>query len=282
MWGVRFTNFYKLSVSFKYKLSIGEKIVAASDGETCSNLGNGISKIDGRDKATAKIFQSPSEEWNLYIWNVCFEGMSCGGANNCYAECDKQPGKENQLCGLMDDYKPTPGSNLPSVMSGKEAAPPAEVKTPERGPVSTWIRDDKSIKLLLQKTPEGVYATREGLANSNFFKKISENTYRMESGSEFYIIKFDGEKKFNYWNSGVLENSFTLVEVEVEEPDNPVPVTVQPGIWISERDTIGIKIAEGGIELKSINPEKDKNKFFKQVGPNRYNCVHPNQPPPTP
>ncbi len=236
MWGVRFTNFYKLSVSFKYKLTIGEKIVAASDGETCSNLGNGISKIDGRDKATAKIFQSPSNEWNLYIWDVCFSGMKCGGTNNCYAECDKQSGKENQLCGLMDDYKPTPGSNLPSVLSGKEDAPPAEVKTEKKGPASIWIRDDKGMKLVLQKSAIGLYATREGYTTTSFFKKIDDKTYRLEAGNEFFIIKFDGEKQFGYWNTGVLENVFTLDE----NPDNLSDLTV-PLSTDEEPDSNAIK-----------------------------------------
>jgi len=275
LWGVRFTSSYKLPVSFKYRLSVGEKNTSTEKGDSVRKLQNGISFIVGGDKLTAKLYHNPSEEWTVYIWDVCFDGMKCGGTNQCYAECDKIAEKENQLCGLSGEYSPAPGSNNPYPIAGKQAAPAgatkeeSETKAISKGPSTTWVRDDSVMKMIIQLTVDGLSATREGSTGSNLFKKIDEGSYRLESGKDFYIIKFDGEKKFSYWNTGVLENMFTLEETEKQIIKGAT--TIRSGIWASGSDSINIELKDEGLNYKIIFNNVDTGtQFYKKISPAEY------------
>ena len=100
LWGIRLRNDYSKPVTFRYRLSIGEKNESMEGGDAVWKLKPGEIWTDGDDKFTAKLYQSSSAEFNCFIWNVCFGDAKCSGAAGCYAQCDDSKGQENQPCGL--------------------------------------------------------------------------------------------------------------------------------------------------------------------------------------
>jgi hypothetical protein len=105
LWGIRLKNNYATPVTFRYRLSVGEKNTSQEGGDVVWKLKPGEVWTDGRDKFTAKLYQSPSTETNCYIWSVSF-----GDVSNCYAGCDVVKGKENQQCPVANK-KPATATN---------------------------------------------------------------------------------------------------------------------------------------------------------------------------
>jgi hypothetical protein len=270
-WGIRFFNDkYSLPVSFKYKLSIGEKVTSKEGWLAVGNLKKGDSYSDAHDKFTAWTYASSSEEWYVYIWDVCFHEMRCGGADECFAECDKTAGKENQLCGLSEEYKPTPGSNQPSLLEGTAAAPDEE-EPEDKGPADKWEADDKAGELQVIKKEDGLLVKLDGEKEYRFFKKIGDKTYRHESGKEFDIIKFSTDDKFSYWHNGVLENHYTLVTEDDGESK------VRSGIWTKglSYSKVKITVTKDGLTYHSINDPDDGSPFFKRISATEYRRYDP-------
>jgi hypothetical protein len=263
-WGIKLTNDkYKLPVSFKFKLSIGEKITSKEGWLATGKLEEGESHSDAHDKFTAWTYSSSSEEWFVYIWDVCFDGMRCGGGDECFAECDKTGGKENQLCGLSEDYKPTPGSNQPSLLSGKASAPNEE-EPEDKGPADKWEADDKTGELQVIKKEDGLLVKLEGEKEYRFFKKIGDKTYRHETGKEFDIIKFSTDDKFSYWHNGELQNHYTLVTEDDGESK------VRSGIWEGNSSKVKITVTEKGLTYHAISNLEDGSPFYKKISATEY------------
>ena len=267
-WGIKFFNDkYQTPVSFKYKLSIGEKITSKDAWLAVWKLGNGKSHSDAHDKSTAWTYQSSSEEWFVYLWDVCFDGMQCGGADECFAECDKVEGKENQLCGLSDQYKPTPGSNQLSLLSGNASAPVVDHNAEAaKGTASKWLTDNKEDELQIVKTEDGLLVKRKGEKDFKLYKKIGDKTYRLEEGKEFFIIKYSSDNKFGYWNTGVLENYYSLVAEEEVGAGK-----VRSGIWTGGTGgNVKITVQENGLIYHSINSVDDGSPFYKKISATEY------------
>ena len=264
-WGIRFFNAkYNLPVSFKYKLSIGEKVSSKEEWKSVS-IGKGDNYSDAHDKFTAWIYPSSSETWYVYIWDVCFDGMRCGGEDECFAECDKTAGKENQLCGLSEEYKPTPGANQPSLLEGTAVAPEEEPDE-DKGPADKWEADDKTGELQVIKKEDGLLVKLGGEKEYRFFKKIGDKTYRHEAGKDFDIIKFSTDDKFSYWHNGELQNHYTLVTEDDGESK------VRSGIWTKGLSNAKVKITvtKEGLTYHSINSVDDGSPFFKRVSSTEY------------
>ena len=268
MWGIRFFNDkYNLPVSFKYKLSIGEKVTSKEGWLTVGDLKKGDSYSDAHDKFTAWTYASSSEEWYVYIWDVCFHDMRCGGADECFAECDKTAGKENQLCGLSEEYKPTPGSNQPSLLQGTAVAPEEEQEPEDKGPADKWETDDKTGELQVIKKEDGLLVKLEGEKEYRFFKKIGDKTYRHEEGKEFDIIKFSTDDKFSYWHNGVLQNHYTLVTEDDGESK------VRSGLWSKSLSNamVRITVTKDGLTYHYINNSSDDGTpFYKKKSATEY------------
>lgn len=108
-WGVRIQNNYSKAVKFSYLLSVGDEKENATKNQyqPTNMIKPGAMWIEGGDVFTAIMFKSNSKEWVVKIGEVCFEGMNCGGSNDCYADCDITEKKINQPCGLESNAKPT-------------------------------------------------------------------------------------------------------------------------------------------------------------------------------
>lgn len=98
VYAFKWINHYPKAVKFDCKFKVGDQIITRSTGMIA---GNGGKWSDGMN-----LFKS-SEVLTYYIENVCFEGMKCGGENNCYAKCssESEPNKPVIPCGLNSEQE---------------------------------------------------------------------------------------------------------------------------------------------------------------------------------
>lgn len=281
LWGIKFKNNYDVPVTFKYKLSIGEKITSKYGGNEAPLKRKGDqndTRIDGNDKFTAKLYHNSSEEWYLYVWDVCFDGMRCGGADECFADCDKDKDypKPNQPCGLSS----SPSLNAPEInnepkeMSGKQAAGPKKEgdETPDIGETSNWVRDDKKVEVNMGKTEKGIYWKRKNNKKYTFFEKLPSGAYRYEVGKDTYIIQFVSATKIQFSENGTVTNHYNLVTDEEDDGDSKV----RSGIWTNGGDKFKITVKEDGLTYDRINDEcTNCSKFFKKISATEYRRYDP-------
>ncbi len=281
LWGIKFKNNYDVPVTFKYKLSIGEKITSKYGGNEAPLKRKGDqndTRIDGNDKFTAKLYHNSSEEWYLYIWDVCFDGMRCGGADECFADCDKDKDypKPNQPCGLSS----SPSLNAPEInnepkeMSGKQSAGPKKEgdETPDIGETSNWIRDDKQVEVNMGKTEKGIYWKRKNDKKYTFFEKLPSGAYRYEVGKDTYIIQFVSATKIQFSENGTVTNHYNIVADEKDDGDSKV----RSGIWTNGGDKFKITVKEDGLTYDRINDEcTNCSKFFKKISATEYRRYDP-------
>jgi hypothetical protein len=277
LWGVKFTNFYTTGVTFRYKLSIGEKITSKYGGDLAPLKKKGDKEgkdiwIDGNDKFRAKLYHNPSEEWYVYIWDVCFEGMRCGGSDECYADCDKdmENPKPNQPCGLSA----SPSLNAPEInnepkeMSGTEAGPEKEEDddAPNIGEKSNWERDDKKVDIMMGKTEKGIYWKRKNDKQYTFFEKLPSGAYRYEVGNDTYIIRFVSATKIEFSENGTVTNHYNLI---AEEDDGESKV--RSGIWMDGGSKVKIVVQKDGLTYDRVNTScMNCSQFFKRISATEY------------
>ncbi|MBK6827754.1 MAG: hypothetical protein IPG86_13205 [Chitinophagaceae bacterium] len=96
LWGIRVRNDYPVTVSLSLRLLINKE--KPNGTKKIYNLGPGQIWTDGENASTATAYNSYSTLWTLEIGNVCFDGMRCGGDDDCYADCDLVNRNVNQTC----------------------------------------------------------------------------------------------------------------------------------------------------------------------------------------
>lgn len=247
-WGVRIKNNYSTSVSFRYLLSVGGEKENATKNEykVSGKIKPGGIWTDGGDVFTANMFKSASDNWMVMIGEVCFEGMKCGGTNNCYADCDKVEKKINQPCGLESTSK-----NDPLLTDDFKD-----------GIYTSCSGTDDPVVLINMK--DYVELQRDG-KRYLFFKK-GKGLYNL---SESWTLEFSSEgKMFETFKDAtnlkkILERRCFTHSNSATNKDK-----IKNGMFISPggKDTVTIEKSAGGLFFS-----RGKNRFFlKQTGENQY------------
>jgi len=276
LWGVKFINNYNSAVSFRYKMNIGEKITSASGGDIATlgmkdDNGDGDTWTLEPDKLRARLFHTPSEEWFVYIWDVCFDKMRCGGSDQCYADCDRDPEnpKPNQLCGLSA----SPSLNAPETNnSPKEMRGTLGVQLPAFDETNNWEREDKQVEIIIGKTKEGIYWKRKNDKQFTFFEKLPSGEYRYETPPDSYTLKFESDTKVGFWKNGTLENYYTLIP---KTPADNGGSKVRSGVWIDMGAKATITVTADGLVFHRINSVNDGSPFFKRISEIEYRKYDP-------
>ena len=270
-WGVKITNHYRTPVTFKYKLIVGGK--PYPHYSVAFKLKPGQTHTEGTNHFNSISFENnPSADWSVAISEVCFDGNTCGGANECYAECDQIQGNENQPC---DNNKP---KKEPALMNGI-ASSPDDQKTNKgyAGTFTEWQQEGKNVKLTIGQDDNGIYWKKNVNEPPVLFKNIRQGTYRYEVGTDFFIIRFESDNRISFWNNGSLLGYFTKPEEKKKETANKEPdiksaeSSIEDEYWGNGTlySPMKIKIVSGGINLVWIDPYVPVINFYK-VGDNQY------------
>lgn len=265
-WGIKITNNYRKAVTFKYKLLVGGK--GSNYYSVAFNLKPGETHTEGTSHFNSISFENnPSTNWSVAITEVCFEGNTCGGKEECYADCDRIQGNENQPC---DNNKP---KKEPALMNGI-ASSPDDQKTSKgyTGAFTEWRQEGKDVKLTIGQNENGIYWKKNANEPPVLFKNIRQGTYRYEVGTDFFIIRFESDNRISFWNNGSLLGYFTKPEekknetVKKEEPKKPTvsenkvssagnePTTIEGVYWPSGTafSPLEVKIINGGVSIKAV------------------------------
>jgi hypothetical protein len=285
LWGIRITNNYRKTVTFRYRLVVGSE--SKSGDGVAWKLKPGATWTDGGDVFTGNMFQSPSANWKLTVSQVCFDGENCGGPNECYAECDRIQGNEYQPC----DGKYDPSKNQQSAdVTGTAQAPDGQkADKGYSGAFTEWRQEGKDVKLTIGQNENGIYWKKNANEPPVLFKNIRQGTYRYEVGTDFFIIRFESDNRISFWNNGSLLGYFTkpeekkneTVKKELSKPENnsnvaPDEITklvsgkwkrvdgwmISMGVWYN----VNIMNAVNGLEIEFYdnsggNPLRGKSIF---------------------
>lgn len=273
LWGVRIINNYDIPVSFRYLLTVGneKKSLATNYFAAAWKLKPGDTLTDGGNVFTANIYKDPSADWTLMIGDVCFDGMRCGAPDNCFADCDVQFRKPNQLCGLSASAPLNAPDNKiePSAAGGTQTGPAKEKEeTPNIGETSNWKRDDETVEVNMGKTEEGIYWKRKKDKQYSFFKKSSDGSYMFKAGTDTYSLKFASAAKVGFYKNNVLENYYTL---DGEEDDGSSKV--RSGLWSKSFSNamVRITVTKDGLTYHYINNSSDDGSpFYKRISATEY------------
>jgi hypothetical protein len=125
----RIFNHYSKPVKFDVWFKVGDKTISRSTEM--------IPKDGGKWSDAMNLFKS-SEPPSYYIDNVCFEGMKCGGKDDCYAKCDLEKEKINQPCGLENEESSQTNSEIKEEANAKEEIQTSKVikKTEDKSDAS--------------------------------------------------------------------------------------------------------------------------------------------------
>lgn len=217
LWGIRFRNDYETPVSFNYKLTIGEESRSKTGFQPTRVLRKGEVWTDGADLSTAKLFNSSSTEYFIYLDKVCFDGMQCGGVDECYADCDRVLGKPNQPCGIGSSSSDRPERVSTPVDEGK----PTSIN-------GKWEKEDKSHTFEIELVSDGLIL--KNIDGRRFgFKKVAPDAYRLGDGPKFIVLKILNDNRFSYWDTGNLIGYYNRV-VDGEVP----PKLTFDGDWVNE------------------------------------------------
>lgn len=162
LWGARIRNDYDTAVTFKFDLTIGNEKIRGGI-RAVNKLKPGETWTDGGDSTTANIFKTSSDDWSIGLGNLCFDGLRCGGDEDCQAACDIVEKKINQPCGQQ-------------VSTGAEIQP------------GVWIsmaRSKSEIQAKIELVKGGLVFTRSGISFE--FAKISELEYVWVRGSDYRL-----------------------------------------------------------------------------------------------
>ena len=294
LWGVRIKNNYTTTVSFRYLLSVGneKKNAAKSYYDAAFNLKPGDTITNGGNVFTAIMFKDAATDWRVMVGDVCFDGMRCGGADDCYAGCDMVMERPNQLCGLSSTASPNDPINKiePSAAEGTQAGPEKkEAETPGMGETTHWIRDDKKVEIEMSKTEKGIYWRRKGDKDYTYFFKVPGGNYRYETEKVFYLLQFASETRVNFLDNGAIVNYYTLVTTD----DEPKTAAEENGSkyflkgttvwkWPHSEDNLSFALMDGGLitvlEIGQPYPNIDKMKAtYKTVGSDTYQQYYVNK-----
>lgn len=269
LWGVRIRNDYDTAVTFKFDFTIGtEKI---KGGTRTTKLKAGETWTEGRDSATANLFKTSSNDWSVGLGELCFDGMRCGGDDDCYAGCDAVEKKANQPCGLQAKTSIKIQSGVWISMAGKKS----------------------EVQSKIELTKNGLIFTRSGIPFE--FTKISEDEYEWVHGAA-YRLKFkdnthvvllhDGNNLYPYFifqSNAALSDTIKYKDYE--------DASFFEGEWVNNMDKkkMKITITAEGLSLKKagesisqlyiIMPNlnyrslSEKDKFISLAGVNYQSLI---------
>lgn len=100
LWGVRFKNGYTSSLSFAYKINIGEKVDVKNKNTflVTPEIEPGGIFTDGGSMFTAHLFQNPSSNAEIAGDDVCFNRAQCA-YYRCFARCDQGSPRQSDCSG---------------------------------------------------------------------------------------------------------------------------------------------------------------------------------------
>lgn len=281
LWGIRIRNDYNIPVRVNYKLTIGEENKISSGFMTSGLLKKGEVWTDGGDVFTANLFKSPSKEYFVALDKVCFDGMKCGGTDECYADCDGVPGKPNQPCGINDN-----------AANKNKKIQPSEIEE--------WQQENNGQQIKLVKGDNELIETLSN-GQSFIFKKIDGDEYKYTSvsGQIEVSIKFINNRTRlihsfkNLSNSSYNHDDFynRLSSSSVNKKIFAGKVKSIEGdciIWQGERDNqkFKLKIAADGIYTAAAAgdfsstptwPSAGNGTYVKQNGHSTYTLSFVNE-----
>jgi len=281
LWGVRIKNNYSTAVSFRYLLTVGneKKDATINYFDAAYKLKPGDTVFNGANVVTGIIFNDPSPDWTVIVGNVCFDGMRCGGSDNCYADCDVSERKINQACGLSSSTSPNDPINEiePSAASGTQtASSKKEEEKTGMGETTNWLRDDKKVEIEMSKTEKGIYWRRKGDKEYTYFFKVPGGNYRYENEKVFYLLQFVSETKVNFLDNGAAINYYTLLAADVEAKNDDFAISNNSEWKISSSNNARhiITLTHDGL----IRCEKGvpSGSFYKKISEKEYEKVLPN------
>lgn len=207
LWGIRITNKYRKTVTLRYKLIVGGE-GQAGNGGVIWKLKPGDTWTDGGDVFTGNMFKTPANDWKAAIWQVCFDGINCGGPNECYADCDRINGNENQPCDAKDGE---PVANKPPAeMNGTAPDPDGEKKDANgySGKYDKWEQEGKDVVMTIGISETGIYWKEKEGQPPSFFKNIKPGVFRYDKGDDFMLVRFESDDRLSLWNNGSLVGYF--------------------------------------------------------------------------
>ncbi|MBL7700661.1 MAG: hypothetical protein JNM14_00305 [Ferruginibacter sp.] len=229
LWGVRFRNDYDTAVTFKFGLTIDtEKIKGGTSA--VYKLKAGDTWTEGADSMTAHIFKTASIDWAVDVGELCFDGMHCGGKNDCYAICDSVEKKINQPCGLEANTAIRPGVWISMAGTGSE------------------------IQSKIEITQTGLIFTRSGISFE--FLKISADEFEWVHGKGYQLKFKDNTHAILYCDGDHLYPQFVFkpgssLSGQVAYK-NYEDASFFEGEWINNTDKKKMKITgtKEGLSLK--------------------------------
>ena len=261
-WGVRIQNNYDKPVTFRYLLSVGgEKENATKNNyQVAWKLPNESIHTDGGDAFTADKFKSPSDDWVVKIGELCFDGMRCGGEDDCYADCDVVQKKINQPCGLKDATEQETNNEQDSYIAEKGTAPDPDGDKKDAdgydGQYTKWEQEGKDVVMTIGITETGIFWKEKEGQHPVFFKNIKPGVFRYDKGDDFMLVRFESEDRFSLWNNGSLVGYFKNPALAkkpaappiVKQENKPAPVTENKtvsggcpelsGDWLAVEDNV--------------------------------------------
>lgn len=259
LWGIRIRNDYSTPVRLSFKLTIGEENKSSSDFRVTGLLKKGEVWTDGGDVFTANLYKSPSKEYFVVLDKVCFDGMKCGGNDECYADCDAVPGKPNQPCGLNNT-------------ANKKNTP---VETEE------WQAEgNNGQKIKITKLEDTL--TMDLMGQYFSFNKISPDEYKYSSGDLIATVVMLSEKRLLYSFKNLTHSEYNYDIFYKRISTSPVNKKVFSGnaagnfedcLWSSlDGSTMKYRLikTDGGYLLTDQYNTPNYSSAFSKVGENQY------------
>jgi hypothetical protein len=179
----RIFNHYPKPVKFDVWFKVGDQTISRSTG---------MIPKDGKWSDAMNLFKS-SETPSYYIDNVCFEGMKCGGKDDCYAKCDLEKEKINQPCGSESEESSQTNNEIKEEANVKE-----EVQT------------NKVIKKTIEK-PEASIMSLNGKwkCSINYIKTnniivVNENEFIWDWVVKMLLITNKGQMTFKRQSDNIF------------------------------------------------------------------------------
>jgi hypothetical protein len=229
LWGVRIKNNYNTAVSFRYLLDVGDekKNLTKNYYEAAYRLKPGDSLTNGDDALRGIIFKTSSSEWTVMIGDVCFDGMRCGGEDDCYADCDVVARKVNQPCGL-EAHTSTKKNEKPNEVINEDDQ---DIK-----PGYYTLDENKSFIIKVEKgekklTIIGLYGGLK-VGNKISLGEVTPGIYksRIDKWGLIVTSTYLSTRKFSFIetdSNGITKTNaaFTYKDSIVKQENMPAPVT---------------------------------------------------------
>lgn len=294
-WGVRIRNDYPKAVTFSYLFSVGgekdnaEKTVY----QPTRVLKPGEIWTEGADPFTAIMFKSSSPSWRLKIIDVCFEGMNCGGANNCYAGCDVVDKKINQPCGMEGaqekrtpnqnngtagqeqinnssliegEYMSEGGSANSGVLLYKYTA--ADYKGPE-----LWFMDDNGKYYQFSKQKGDYYAEENGVwyrlkikGQGKLCRQTLTEELTVKSEQCFNLVSADDYNKDNFKSGSYTSEIDKKTTIKIEKTIGGLVLLTEGIKFRFQKNSTGVyeNLQSDGVKIKITNTGPDKLCYIEE------------------